>query len=132
MSPQQTDADGFTRLHAHHLDDDGTPALTSAFLRYLDHASCSSATMRQGTPPAPLTLDDALATLAEEYPSLAQAVDLCYVQGLTSRAAAQLVGVTYRIAHNRKREGVAQLSIWCNLSVEYVENYCTVLGRRAV
>jgi len=58
MSPDTTDEEGFTALHSRcRLADDGTPVLLERVVRYLDGDPGAT---RLGTPPVPLTLDDAL------------------------------------------------------------------------
>jgi len=128
MSPQTTDEEGFTALHSRdRLADDGTPAISSRFVRYLDGDRGAT---RHGTPPVPLSLDEARARLAQDYPELAAAVSLCCVQGHTARVAAQLLNVTAGQVYTRKRAGLAQLAVWSDVSVEYVESYCTHLANR--
>ncbi len=91
---QHTDEAAFTALHSRdRLADDGTPALSSRFVRYLDGDLGAT---RHGTPPLPLSLDEARARLAQDYPELAAAVDLCCVQGRTLRAAAGVLHVCHR------------------------------------
>jgi len=130
MSPHTTDEEGFTVLHSRdRLADDGTPALSARFVRYLDGDLGAT---RHDTPPVPLTLDEARALLAQDYPELAAAVALCGVQGHTARVAAQLLNVTAGQVYTRKRAGIAQLAVWSDVSVEYVENDCTQLVKRAI
>jgi hypothetical protein len=119
---QHADAETFTALHSQCLADDGTPALSSRFVRYLDGGPGAT---RRGAPVVPLTLDEARARLAQEHPELAAAVDLCCVQGHTARLAAQLLDVTAGQVYTRKRAGIAQLAVWSDVSVGYVESYCT-------
>jgi len=128
MSPHTTDEEGFTALHSRcRLADDGTPVLLERVVRYLDGDPGAT---RLGTPPVPLTLDEAHARMAQEYPLLAAAVALCCVQGHTARVAAQLLNVTAGQVYTRKRAGLAQLAVWSDVSVEYVESYCTHLANR--
>jgi len=128
MSPDTTDEEGFTPLHSRcRLADDGTPVLLERVVRYLDGDPGAT---RLGTPPVPLSLDEARARLAQDYPELAAAVDLCGVQGHTARVAAQLLTVTAGQVYTRKRAGIAQLAVWSDVSVEYVESYCTRLANR--
>jgi len=117
-----TNPDDYSVLHSRdRLADDGTPALSARFLRYLDGDPGAT---RPGNPVVPLTLDEARARLAQEYPELAAAVDLCCVEGQTVRGAATVLGIDYTTVHKRRRQGVAQLAIWTGLSVESVDNRC--------
>ena len=121
MSPY-TDEEGFTALHSRRrLADDGTPVLLERVVRYLDGDPGAT---RPGAPVVPLTLDEARARLAQEYPELAAAVDLCCVEGQTVRGAATVLGIDYTTVHKHRRQGVAQLAIWTGLSVESVDNRC--------
>ncbi len=124
-----TSPDDYTVLHSQRLADDGAPALSARFVRYLDGDPGAT---RLGTPPVPLTLDQARARLAQEYPELAAAVSLCCVEGHTARVAVQLLNGTAGQVYTRKRAGLAQLAVWSDVSVEYVENYCTQLAKRAI
>jgi len=124
-----TSPDDYTVLHSQRIADDGAPALSSRFVRYLDGGPGAT---RLGTPPVPLSLDEARALLAQEYPELAAAVALCCVEGHTARVAARILNVTADLVYTRKRAGLAQLAVWSDVSVEYVENYCTQLAKRAI
>lgn len=124
---QHTDEAAFTALHSRdRLADDGTPALSSRFVRYLDGDLGAT---RHGTPPLPLSLDEARARLAQDYPELAAAVDLCCVQERTLRAAAGVLHVCHRTVRERKVAGVAQLIIWCGLSEAQVDAALRTLMR---
>ncbi len=125
----RTSPDDYIVLHSQRLADDGTPILLDRFVRYLDGAPGAT---RPGTPPVPLTIDEARVRLAQDYPALAEAVTLCYVDRLTAREAARTLTVTENVVYSRKRTGLAQLAIWCGVPVEYVENCCTRLAKRAI
>jgi len=123
-----TSPDDYTVLHSQRIADDGAPALSSRFVRYLDGDPGAT---RLGTPAVPLSLDEARSRLAQEYPELAAGVSLCCVEGHTARVAARLLHVTASQVYTRKRAGLAQLAVWSDVSVEYVENYWTQLAKRA-
>ncbi len=131
MSWRATDPD-IMRLHVRDcLSDDGTPALSERFLSRLDRCLAdvsegSAGPRRPGTPAVPLTLDEALGQLAQEYPSLAVAARLCCIEGQTLRAAAAGLGVCHRTVRERKVAGVAQLVVWTEIPESSV---MTALGQ---
>jgi len=109
-------ADAFLRLHVPAGDRHtygAAPALREGFVAWLDRASGPP---RPGTLAVPLTLDEALVRLAREFPPLAEAVDLCCIEGHTLRVAAAMVGVCHRTVRERKMAGIARLVVWSGLS----------------
>jgi len=126
MSRRDTDPD-IMRLHVRdRLGDDGTPAMSERFLSRLDRCLAdvsggSTGPQRPGTPTVPLTLAEGLARLTQEYPALAAAVRRCCIEGQTLRAAARALGIDHCTVHKRRRQGVAQLVVWCGLPQEVVE-----------
>ncbi len=116
MSRDDT-AEDFTALHDRRvMDADGAPGLRGRFVAYLDRGL--SAVAAEEAAPAEedvqeLTLDEACARLAVEYPVWWEAVDLCCRQGLTERDAAPRLGVSPALVHRRKAQGLAHLAVWC-------------------
>ncbi len=125
MTP--TSSDDYIVLHSRdRLADNGTPAFTERFLSHLDRLSHPGAprphAARSGTPAVPLTLAEGLARLAMEYPMLATAVQHCCIQGQTQRAAALTLGIDPTTARRRRRQGIAQLVVWCGLCEQQVKD----------
>ncbi len=127
MTPMAPD-DYIVLHHRDRLADDGTPALVERFLTLLDRASRpadasgAQGSGRPGTPAVPLTLAEGLARLGREYPALAAAVDRCCIERQTLRATAADLGIDHCTVHKRRRQGVAQLAIWCGLRERLVED----------
>jgi len=114
------DASDAMRLHVRdRLAADGTPAMAERFVDYLDRPLHPAAprlhAVRSGTPAVPLTLDEALGRLTQEYPALAAAVERCCIEGQTLRAAAAGLGVCHRTVRERMIAGVAQLVVWTEI-----------------
>ncbi len=112
---RQREADDFMRLHtpARGRHSHGAaPALREGFVAWLDRGSSPA---RPGTPAVPLTPDEGLARLHQDHPSLAEAVELCCIEGHTLRVATAMVGVCHRTVRERKIAGVAQLVVWSGL-----------------
>ena len=123
---QRTDEGGFTVLHSRdRLADDGTPALSARFLRYLDGRRARAERTR--VPGSGLTLDEGLRRLGVEYPDLAACVERCCggPARMTTRDAAAALGLSAATVCTRKRAGVAQLVVWTGLREETV---VTALG----
>jgi len=135
VSRRATDPD-IMRLHVRdRLAADGTPAMAERFLSRLDRCLAdvsggSANPRRPGTPAVPLTLAEGLAQMHQEYPALATAVDRCCVQEQTLRAVAADLGIDHCTVHKRRRQGVAQLAVWCGLREQAVEDALGSVDRR--
>jgi len=105
------DDHGITRLHTRAIGPGGTPTMTHRFERYITQQGPA----RTGTPPVPLTIDAAWARLRVDYPPLAAAVQATVVHKLTVRAAAPVLGCSFKTVALHRNAGVAQLVVWTNL-----------------
>ena len=93
------------------LGDDGAPAMTYRFERYITRQGPA----RTGTPSVPLTVPEAWGRLRVDYPPLAAAVQATVIHKLTVRAAAPVLGCSFKTVALRKNSGLAQLVVWTNL-----------------
>jgi len=93
------------------LGDDGAPAMTFRFERYITQPG----PVRTGTPAVPLTVPEAWGRLRVDYPRLAAAVQATVVHKLTVRAAAPVLGCSFKTVALHRNAGVAQLVVWTNL-----------------
>ncbi len=105
---------GITRLHTRAIGPGGTPAMTHRFLNHLDRRTEGEG-VRPGTPAVPLTIPEAWGRLRVDHPPLAAAVQATVVHKLTVRAAAPVLGCSFKMVALRKNSGLAQLVVWTNL-----------------
>jgi len=102
------------RLHTRAIGPGGTPAMTHRFLNHLDRRTEGEG-VRLGTPAVPLTVPEAWGRLRVDCPRLAAAVQATVVHKLTVRAAAPVLGCSFKMVALRKNSGLAQLVVWTNL-----------------